>query len=94
MKTVIFTQLLAEGGLPRVMLAPYQFDQYVEYRLGQTALPMRDGVFSSDGYWVAFESWEAGGGHNIYVIAVTGAGRTQVTTGTGQHYDVDWKPVP
>jgi len=93
-KNVLFTQLLREQGIPRVGIATYDFSEYVEYYVGQESLPMREAVFSPDGLWIAFEGWEAGGSHNIYLIAVTGAGRTQVTDSSGTDFDPVWKPIP
>ena len=76
------------------MLVPTNTEEYAEYRLGQESLPMRDGVSSPDGYWIAYEGWEAGGGHSIYIIAVTGAGRTRITSEPWLEFDPIWKPVP
>ena len=33
--SVIFTQYVADGGIPRAMLAPYDFENYVEYKIGK-----------------------------------------------------------
>ena len=59
---VIFTQKVAENGIPRVMIAPYVYEagKYNEYRVTKDPIPMREAVFSPDGYWIAFEGWEVG----------------------------------
>ncbi len=55
---------------------------------------MRDAVMSPDGFWIAFEGWEAGGKHNIYIISTTGINIIQVTDDPGMAFDPVWKPVP
>jgi serine/threonine protein kinase len=94
MQMVLLTQLVAAGGIPRVALAPYNYDDFTEYRVTQEQIPMREAVYSPDGYWIAFEGWKAGGNHNIYVIAATGAGLSQVTDGPRTEFDPVWRPVP
>ena len=102
MGTVLFTQSKAEGGVPRVSITPYkppdgsldQFKDYIEYRVGQVIIPMRDGVYSPDGVWIAYEGWEAGGIHKIYIISGSGAGRFQLTNGEGLDFDPIWMPLP
>ncbi|MBN1147906.1 MAG: PD40 domain-containing protein [Anaerolineales bacterium] len=94
MKTIIITQMVEAGGIPKVVLAPYTFDDYIEYRIGRERLPMKEAVYSPDGYWIAFEGWEAGGNHSIYIIAATGAGLSQVTDDPRTEFDPVWKPVP
>jgi eukaryotic-like serine/threonine-protein kinase len=91
-KNIIFTQYVSEGSVPRVLIAPVNFENYSGYRVSD--LPMRDAVYSPDGYWIAFEGWTAGRGHNIYIISATGAGLAGVTD--DQYYDFDpvWRPTP
>jgi eukaryotic-like serine/threonine-protein kinase len=94
MQSVIFTQYVALGGIPRVLISPYSFANYTEYRVGQGNMPMRDAVFSPDGFWLAFEGWEVGGSHNIYVITATGAGLARVTNDPELDFDPAWRPMP
>lgn len=92
---VVFTQLVTEGSIPWVVVAPYTTEGNLEvFRVGQSPIPMREAVFSPDGIWLAFEGWEAGGSHDIYVIAVSGAGKRRITSDPGLEFDVDWCPVP
>ena len=92
MQSVIFTQYVALASIPRVLISPYSFANYTEYRVGQVNMPMRDAVFSPDGFWVAFEGWEMGGSHNIYVISATGAGLARVTNDPVLDFDPVWRP--
>lgn len=91
---VIFTQYVAEGGVPRAMLAPYEYENYAEYKIGKESVPMREAVVSPDGYWIAYEGWQAGTSHDIYIIAVSGAGRQQMTIDPRIDFDPVWSPVP
>ena len=54
------TQYVSSGSIPRAVIAPFKFDDYVEYQIGKEKRPMRDAVMSPDGYWIAFEGWEIG----------------------------------
>jgi serine/threonine protein kinase len=94
MRMVLLTQLVSQGGIPRVALAPYTFEEFSEYRIGQEKLPMREAVYSPDGFWIAFEGWEAGESHNIYIISATGAGLSQVTDDPRTEFDPAWRPIP
>jgi Tol biopolymer transport system component len=89
-KNIIFTQYVSEGSVPKVLIAPVNFENYSEYRVSN--LPMRDAVYSPDGYWIAFEGWSAGGGHNIYIMSATGAGLTAVTDDQFYDFDPVWRP--
>lgn len=92
--SVIFTQYVADGGVPRVVLAPYDFDNYVEYKLGKDSLPMREAVVSPDGYWIAYEGWQAGTSHDIYIVAISGAGKQKMTIDPRVDFDPVWCPAP
>jgi Tol biopolymer transport system component len=92
-ETILFTQYVALGGIPKLVMAPFDLDEYLEFRVSSETIPMREGVFSPDGYWIAFEGWEAGGDHDIYVITSTGAGRRVVTTDPRWDIDPTWRPA-
>lgn len=91
-KNIIFTQYVSEGSVPRVLVAPFNFESYSEYRVSD--LPMRDAVYSPDGFWIAFEGWLVGGSHNIYIMSATGAGLTPVTDDNALDFDPVWRPSP
>jgi serine/threonine protein kinase/Tol biopolymer transport system component len=91
-KDVLVTQYVAQGGVPRVVLAPFNLDDYVEYQIGKERRPMRNAVMSPDGYWIAFEGWEIGGKHNIYLITTTGISVNQLTDDPSMAFDPVWKP--
>jgi Tol biopolymer transport system component len=90
-KSIIFTQYVSEGSVPKVLIAPLDFEKYSEYRVSK--MPMRDAVFSPDGFWIAFEGWLVGGSHNIYIMTATGAGLSPVTDDVTLDFDPDWRPI-
>jgi hypothetical protein len=90
-KTVIYTQYVAENSVPRVNIAPYTFESFTEYRVSD--LPMRDAVYSPDGYWLAFEGWVVGGSHNIYIMTSTGVSLTPITDDAVLDFDPVWRPI-
>jgi Tol biopolymer transport system component len=91
-KNIIFTQYVSQGSVPRVLIAPLNFEDYTEYRVSD--LPMRDAVYSPDGFWIAFEGWLVGGSHNIYIMSSSGAGLTPVTGDDFLDFDPAWRPAP
>ena len=91
---ILFTQYVTDGGIPRTMFAEYPGENTLEYRVGQDLLPMREAVYSPDGYWIAYEGWLAGTGHDIHIIAASGAGRQQITNDPRLEFDPAWCPVP
>ena len=92
-KLLLFTQLVAQGGIPRVSLASFNGNEAVEYRLVADSNPMREARFSPDGFWIVFEGWEAGSGHDIYVIGANGKGKQQLTDTAELDFDPVWQPA-
>lgn len=63
-------------------------------RLPIEPLPIVDATFSSDGFWMAFESWpDESGNQDIYMATITGASRTRLTTDPGYDFDPVWRPI-
>ena len=91
-KFLLFTQLLAAGAIPRLVIAPLE-SEYEEYVLTQDSIPMREGKFSSDGFWIVFEGWPAGSFHNVYMIGVNGGSRMQLTEESHAEFDPAWRPL-
>ena len=89
---ILFTQYVAVGGIPKLAQAPLDLEEYIEFRVTQESIPMREGVYSPDGLWIAFEGWQAGVSHDIYVITSTGAGRRAVTSDLRFDIDPAWRP--
>jgi Tol biopolymer transport system component len=63
-------------------------------RLPIEPLPIVDATFSSDGFWMAFESWpDVSGNQDIYMATITGANRNRLTTDPGYDFDPAWRPI-
>lgn len=90
--SIVFTQYVADNGIPRAMIAPFDLENYAEYKLGKENMPMREVVVSPDGYWIAYEGWLAGTSHDIYIMTASGAGRQQLTTDLRTDFDPIWCP--
>jgi Tol biopolymer transport system component len=92
-KFILFTKLANFGSIPQLVIAPVSGD-YSEYRITQTTLPMREGRYSPDGMWIAFEGWPAGQNHDIFIVAANGGGLQKITSDPRADFDVAWKPLP
>lgn len=90
---VLITQYVAVGGVPRVVIAPFNLLDYVEYQIGKEIRPMRDAMMSPDGYWIAYEGWSPGGIHNVYLITTTGISVHQLTDELTMAFDPVWQPI-
>ena len=68
-------------------------DRAIPLPIPSEQLPMVDVDFSSDGFWMAFESWPGGSpNQDIYIATITGANRTRLTTDPGYDFDPVWRP--
>ena len=93
-KRFLFTQLLTYKGIPQLVLTEYEVTPYQEYRLIQGQSPMKEGRFSPDGFWVAYEGWPAGENHDIYVMTINGSERRALYADAPLDFDPAWKPAP
>lgn len=93
-KLILFTQTEVLGGIPRLLAAPYGGQTYMETKVIPDATPMREGVFSPDGFWLAFESWPEGGNHDIYIMTINGVARQRMTDDQAFDFDPAWRPAP
>jgi Tol biopolymer transport system component len=89
----LFTQIENQGDIPRLVVAPLEEDGMREYMLNRDPIPMREGRYSPDGFWIAFECWPKGANHDIYIMTANGAGRRQLTTQPRADFDPAWRPV-
>ena len=49
---------------------------------------------SPDGMWIAYESWPLGVNHDIYIMSMTGANITRLTTDPAFDISPAWRPGP
>lgn len=99
-KLILFTQVTVAGGIPRLVVSPYldpskpNDSNYKESTISQDKMiPMRDGRYSPDGFWIALEAWPAGGNHDIYIMATNGVGLQPITTELRDQFNPAWRPL-
>ena len=92
-EVILFNQMDTPGSVPRLAAGSYKEGEYNEYRYDLGPLPVREPRFSPDALWLVFESWPEGSNHDIYLMAVNGAGRAQVTDWARFDFDPSWRPV-
>jgi serine/threonine protein kinase len=90
---ILFTQIEAPGRVPGLAAASYDEGGYNEFRFDFGPVPIRDPKYSPDGLWLVFESWPEGSKHDIYLMAASGAGRTQLTDSEFFDFDPAWRPI-
>lgn len=95
-QSILYTQLAGRNGIPKLAITPCpdQDQAANECRITKDPIPMREARVSPDGYWIAFEGWPAGSRHDIYIMAINGAGRKQLESGARTNFDPDWRPQP
>lgn len=92
-QAILFTQSEVLGGIPRLVAVRLGEGIHTENRIIPDRTPMREAVYSPDGFWIAFESWPDGVNHNIYIMTVNGLARQQVTSEVAYDFDPAWRPV-
>lgn len=92
---VLFSQTNFEGTVPAWLMSLRYEDRLTKQavRLPIEPLPIVDVSMSSDGFWMAFESWPDSLNHDIYISTLTGANRIRVTTDPGFDFDPVWRPI-
>ncbi len=58
------------------------------------AQPIAEISLSSDGEWFAFKSWPDGVNHDIYIMDLSGANWSRLTTDPGYDFSPAWRPQP
>lgn len=91
---ILFTQVVAQGDIPKLAMASYAEGVYSEFQLPLDLLPAREAHYSPDGSLLIFESWPQGGNHEIYITAANGAGSQPLITSPRTEFDAAWKPGP
>jgi serine/threonine protein kinase len=91
-QSILFTQLIADGGIPRLAVAPFLYEDYEEFRFTQESSPMREGRYSPDGFWIVFEGWLTDSNQNLFILAANGALREQLTFDPSADFDPTWSP--
>jgi Tol biopolymer transport system component len=92
-KTIYFSQRRLGPFRPWLMKVNYEDLSQDPKRLNFPS-PIEDISFSPDGMWLVFESMDNDGNRDIYFMAVTGSGRTRLTTDSKMDFDPAWRPSP
>jgi serine/threonine protein kinase len=92
-EVILFNQMDTPGSVPKLAAGSYKEGEYNEYRYNLGPLPVREPNYSPDALWLVFESWPEGSNHDIYIMAVNGSGRAQVTDWARFDFDPTWRPV-
>jgi len=82
----------SQGNGLSVLAAKKLADGSAQFPVSEKVSPVADAVLSPDGYWVAFESWPAGGNQDIYRMTRTGTLLTRLTDDPALDFDPDWSP--
>jgi serine/threonine protein kinase len=90
---ILFTQSEVLGGVPRLVAGRFDGETYMETKLVPDATPMREGAFSPDGFWLAYESWPEGGNHDIFIMTPNGMARQNLTDDPAFDFDPAWRPA-
>ncbi len=93
-QTVLFNQIARKGDIPQLYAATLSdVNDYREYPLIADQIPMREGRYSPDGYWIAFESWPGGSNHDIFGVLSNGTGRRElIASPLSFEFDAVWRP--
>ncbi len=92
-EVILFTQAQSEGAIPELVASTLDSEGLRDFPVVLESIPTREGRYSPDGLWIAFESWPKGSNHDIYIATVTGAGRKQLTTDPRVDFDPVWRPL-
>ena len=86
------------GGLSKLVVAPFEEAGYRVIRVcpeGPLAVqPMSEPTWSSDGQWMAFETWPDGVNHDIAIISLTCTNYGEITSDPLWDFDAAWRPTP
>jgi Tol biopolymer transport system component len=73
-KAILFTQIRSNWhGYPGLYHSAIDAEDTHGLKISSDeSMPMRDGAYSIDGQWIAFETWQTGQNHEIYMMTSSG----------------------
>ncbi len=73
-RALLFTQIRANWhGFPGLYHSAVDAEDTHGLKVSPNeSMPMRDGAYSIDGQWIAFETWQTGQNHEIYMMTTSG----------------------
>lgn len=91
-QTIIFTQLEEDmSGNP--WLAAVDANEGAIAHIIARDLPMSEASYSSDGFWIIYQSRSAGGYRAIFIMSHNGVNRQVLTDDEYNNFDPAWRPL-
>lgn len=93
-KVILYNQRRDSGaGFSPPWVMSIQFDTGGNATRTTLPVPTEDIEYSPDGLWLAAEGFDAGASNrDIYVMSITGGGRTRLTDDPTEDFDPTWRP--
>lgn len=93
-QAILFTQVESQGAIPHLYAATINdVNDYREYPITSEVVPMKEGRYSPDGYWIIYESWPGGSNHDLFMMTSNGANRqTAISSNSSFEFDPAWNP--
>jgi hypothetical protein len=92
-RRILFTQRMDLSSIPR-LAAGYENERgiYSETQISVEIKPRREGSFSPDGQWIAYEGWPEGENHDIFIMTLNGLDDHRITDDPAYDFDAAWQP--
>ena len=92
-QVILYTQSEELGSFPSLTVARITDETFSESQVGSEVVPRREGVYSPDGFWIAFESWPDGFNHDLFIMTTNGLQLQRLTTDSAYDFDPVWRPI-
>lgn len=90
---ILYTQYEADVGIPRLVVSKFGETDYNEFFITNQMIPMREATYSPDGFWLVFETWPAGGNHEIAIMTISGTSLQILASDPRDDFDGAWRPA-
>jgi serine/threonine protein kinase/Tol biopolymer transport system component len=92
-QVILYTQSEELGSFPSLTVARITDETFSESQVGSEVVPRREGVYSPDGFWIAFESWPDGFNHDLFIMTTNGLQLQRLTIDSAYDFDPAWRPA-
>jgi Tol biopolymer transport system component len=93
-KYILFTQRRDLSSIPRMVTGQVRVGDHSESPITTTNMPRREGSFSPDSKWIAYEGWPEGDNHDIFIMTLNGLDPIRITNDAAYDFDAAWQPAP
>lgn len=90
---IMFTQYEPKIGIPRLVVSKFGEADYDEFFITDAMVPMREASYSPDGFWLVFETWPAGGNHEVAIMSISGTSQQIMSNHPRDDFDGTWRPL-